>query len=131
MVFMVNTIYFMIKHMPLFFLKNPEVNKENYLKISKIYVLMEHFKKFEISKTLHDLSNGILVSLTDILCEFLLLEDTSGYQPIRNLDRTLISKDYQTFSLSEFYRWDYILLRDMKTFGRSVLDVVKYGKFSG
>ena len=106
------------------------VHQENYLKISKVYIFMELFKHYGIDRTLRERSNDIVASLNDILCEFSFLVDMSGYQPIAALDRNIISREYTTLSLTQFYNWDYILLRDTRTFGRSLLNAVKSSQFS-
>ncbi|XP_071169468.1 uncharacterized protein [Mytilus edulis] len=112
--------------------QDSDVNKENYLKISKVYILMEVYKNLnvEIDNKLKDLSNRVIASLNDILCEFSLLVNISGYRPIETLDRnTIINQQHKTFTASKFYNWNYILLRDLKGFSRSVLNSVKNGKF--
>ncbi|VDI62734.1 Hypothetical predicted protein [Mytilus galloprovincialis] len=112
--------------------QDSDVNKENYIKISKVYILMEVYKNLnvEIDNKLKDLSNRVIASLNDILCEFSFLVNISGYRPIDTLDRnTIINQQHETFTASQFYNWNYILLRDLKRFSRSVLNSVQNGKF--
>ncbi|XP_063431524.1 uncharacterized protein LOC134714215 isoform X2 [Mytilus trossulus] len=112
--------------------QDSDVNKENYLKISKVYILMEVYKNLnvEIDDKLNVLSNRVIASLNDILCEFSFLVNISGYRPIETLDRnTIINQQHKTFTASKFYNWNYILLRDLKGFSRSILNSVQNGKF--
>lgn len=93
---------------------------------------MEVYKHLnvEIDNKLKDLSNRVIASLNDILCEFSFLVNISGYRPIETLDRnTIINQKQKTFTASKFYNWNYILLRDLKGFSRSVLNSVQNGKF--
>ena len=90
---------------------------------------MELFKHYGIDRALRERSNDTVASLNDILCEFSFLVDMSDYQPIAALDRNIINREYTTLSLTEFYNWDYILLRDTRTFGRSLLNAVKSSQF--
>lgn len=108
------------------------VNQENYLKLSKLYIFLDTYKHLNvhIDEVLHDLSDGLVSSVLDILCECNFLVDLTGYQPISLLDMSNVKLDYSTLTATQFYSWDYVMLRDIKNLGHSILDFVNNGRFS-
>lgn len=126
------TKYINVNYLVFWYLQTTQsVNQENYLKIAKLFIFIESYKHLnvQIDEILHDLSDGLVASLLDVLCEFYSIVDISSYQPITSLRRSSIYSQHSTLTASKFYSWDYVLLRDIKNIGSSLSNAVNNGIF--